>query len=260
MNLYEVLGVPKTCSDEDIKKAYRKLALKWHPDRCREPGANEKFQEISNAYNILSDKEKRANYDRYGTAEPNVPRGSSGANFHFSSGNIDPQKIFEEFFGAGSPNDMGLGGFSIPMNMNMQPKQQIKDFHCTLEEIYNGCTKRFKINGELVEISIRPGDSDGKKYQRRGCIFRLRQKPHSRFTRKGNDLHMSVELSLAEYINGFSIVVEHLDGKKKKISNHYGGTKIGGAELLMTAQGLGMPPDGNLVVHFQIQLPDKITL
>lgn len=259
MDLYQILGVSKTCTDEELKKAYRKLALEWHPDRCKEPEANGKFyfywpfrifREISHAYSVLSDKNKRLNYDRYITdphAGPGAGSMPAGASFNFNGGNIDPQKLF------GMSHPMGMG-YGIPRRA--QPV--VKDFYCTLEEIYNGCTKRFKINDEMVEFNINPGTPDGKMYQRHGCIFRLRQKPHDRFTRKDNDLHIGAELSLAEYINGFSIVIEHLDGKKKKIGNRYCGSKIGDSEIIMTIPGMGISPNGNMVIHFVILLPEKL--
>jgi len=277
MNPYEVLGVSETCSEEDIKKAYRKLALKWHPDRCTDPDAKRKFQDISSAYSILSDKEQRAKYDKYGSVDqspspsPSPSPGPGGAHF---AGNIDPQKLFEEFFGSGSGSGMGgmnMGSMGSMRGLNMgmggmrgfrmhfdMPQPPVKDFYCSLEEIYNGCTKRFKINGALEEISIQPEAQEGTKYQLRGCIFQLRHRPHDLFTRNGNDLHMNMELSLSEYINGFSFVVDHLDGKKKRISNRCGGTKIGNKEITMSVPGLGMSSEGNLIVHIVIQLPDKL--
>jgi len=245
MNPYEVLGVSRTCSDEDIKKAYRKLALKWHPDRCKDPDAKKKFQDISSAYSILSDKDQRASYDRYGSVNPDKAKSA-----HFNS-NIDPHKLFEEFFGMG-----GMGHFFHPSHPSQS--NPVKDFYCSLEEIYNGHTKRFKINGVMEEIIVQPGAPEGTKYQVRGCIFQLRQKPHDRFTRVNNDLHINIELSLAEYINGFSFIIEHLDGKKKKISKRCGGTKIGNTEITISVPGLGMSINDNLIVHIVIQLPDKI--
>lgn len=257
MNPYEVLGVSKTCSDEDIKKAYRKLALKWHPDRCNDPDANKKFQDISNAYSILSDKEQRATYDKYGSVSPNESTGH-GSQFRTD---IDPQKLFETFFGDGAMGMMGgmsIGKGGFRMHFDGPNHRPVNDFYCSLEEIYTGCTKRFKINGVLEEIVIRPGEQEGTQYPLRGSVLQLRHKPHNRFTWNGNDLHIKIELSLSEYINGFSFVLEHLDGKKKKISNRCGGTKIGDKEITMSVPGLGMTTNGSLVVHIVIQLPNTV--
>merc|ERR1712070_535797 len=114
---YEVLGVSRSASDDDIKKAYRKLAMKWHPDKnggSDESNAN--FQQISEAYEVLSDSKKRSNFDQFGKDGPSVPDssdfggfGGNGATFHFSTrgggqaGFRDPHEIFKEFFGGQDP-------------------------------------------------------------------------------------------------------------------------------------------------------------
>ena len=113
---YEILGVPRNASNKDIKKAYRKLALKYHPDRAKEGGMNpklaeEKFKEIGEAYSVLSDTEKRQQYDRFGPEGfSQFTRGGAGG-FRMD---IDPFEIFSQFFGGGSPNDFfssfGTGG------------------------------------------------------------------------------------------------------------------------------------------------------
>lgn len=104
-NYYDILGVPKDASQEDIKKAYRSLAKKYHPDICKEPNANERFAEIQVAYDCLSDPEKRSNYDRFGTEDIN--QGFGGAEgFSGFSGFED---IFSSFFGGGSSSSRRNG-------------------------------------------------------------------------------------------------------------------------------------------------------
>ena len=98
---YEVLGVPKDASQEDIKKAYRTLAKKYHPDICKEPNANERFAEIQVAYDCLSDPEKRSNYDRFGTEDVNQGFGG-GQGFDGFSGFSGFEDIFSSFFGGGA--------------------------------------------------------------------------------------------------------------------------------------------------------------
>ena len=97
---YEVLGVPKDASQEDIKKAYRALAKKYHPDICKEANANERFAEIQVAYDCLSDPEKRSNYDRFGTEDVNQGFGG-GQGFDGFSGFSGFEDIFSSFFGGG---------------------------------------------------------------------------------------------------------------------------------------------------------------
>jgi len=129
-DFYEVLGVSRSASQSDIKKAYRKLALKWHPDKNtdNQEEAQKKFQEISSAFEVLSDPEKKKAYDQFGEAGLGMngdggggSAGPGGATFHFSGGGpggMDPRKIFEQFFGTGDPfaagDDEDGGGFGGP--------------------------------------------------------------------------------------------------------------------------------------------------
>ena len=124
---YKILGVPKTAKDDEIKKAYRKLALIWHPDKNKSPGAEDKFKEISEAYDVLSDKEKRKIFDRYGEEGLNgVPGGDNGSNMHFHGQpgfartfvftNGNARETFARAFGGDDEfADLigGLGGFSF---------------------------------------------------------------------------------------------------------------------------------------------------
>ena len=95
---YEVLGVKKDATDDELRRAYRKLAMQWHPDRCKDPDAKDKFAEISEAYDVLHDKDKRAQYDQFGFDGLNSSAG-------FSSEGVDPFEMFKSHFG-------GMGGFS----------------------------------------------------------------------------------------------------------------------------------------------------
>ncbi|EGD73844.1 dnaJ subfamily B member 5 [Salpingoeca rosetta] len=114
---YDVLGVAPGASEADLKKAYRKLAMKWHPDRNKSPEANEKFQAISRAYDVLSDPEKRKVYDMYGeeglnggapTGGPRTSAGPGGATYTFDAADAD--RIFRQFFGGMGGGGMGMGG------------------------------------------------------------------------------------------------------------------------------------------------------
>ena len=121
---YKTLGISNTASDDDIKKAYRKLALKYHPDKNKNPGAEEKFKEVAEAYEVLSDKKKRDIYDIHGEEglKGGVPGGTGGSggtdSFHYSF-HGDPRATFAQFFGSASPFqhffDMGSGGNRMGM-------------------------------------------------------------------------------------------------------------------------------------------------
>lgn len=178
---YEILGVSKTASDDELKKAYRKLAMKWHPDKNKDNRqvAEEKFKKISEAYDVLSDKEKRSVYDRFGEdgLKGGMPGGGGGGGFR--SGNFNfrrPEDVFAEVFGSmggggfggmGGAEDIfsmfgggmgggpsGFGGFGgCPGGPGMQrqrsktkPADSVQRIGFDLKDLYTGVTKKFKIN------------------------------------------------------------------------------------------------------------------
>ena len=162
---YEVLGVQKNASKEDIKGVYRKLALKYHPDRNKEPGAEEKFKEISEAYAVLSDDEKRKRYDTYGHVDPGEAFRGSEANFEevfrdmggFSS-------IFEQLFGRG-----GFGGFGADMFGfgRRKGRDLVYDMEMTLEDVLRGKKEEVEVpRMEKCGTCHGTGAADGSKPRR----------------------------------------------------------------------------------------------
>ena len=138
---YEVLGVDKNASDEDIKRAFRKLAKKYHPDVNKEPGAEEKFKEIGEAYAVLSDPTKRSQYDQFGHAA--FQNGAGGAGFQdFDFGDIGLDDILNDIFGGGFSN-FGFGGRS---NRHTRGEDIRVLVNLTFEEAVKGCEKDIKIN------------------------------------------------------------------------------------------------------------------
>ncbi|KAI9296179.1 DnaJ-domain-containing protein [Neoconidiobolus thromboides FSU 785] len=182
---YQILGVSKSSSEDEIKKAYRKLALKWHPDRNKDnlDAATKKFKEISEAYEVLSDKKKRDIYDQFGEdglkgsgGEGGFPGGFpangfpgfSGGSFNFSTGGgrgrgfnpSNPQSIFEQFFGGGGGGhpfmDMddspfgGMGGMGGQHRRSpTKPAPLSHNLSLSLEDLYNGVTKKLKVTRKL---------------------------------------------------------------------------------------------------------------
>ncbi|SBT72743.1 40 kDa heat shock protein, putative [Plasmodium ovale] len=190
---YSILGVPRDATENDIKKAYRKLAMKWHPDKHVDEAdkkvAEEKFKSISEAYEVLSDEEKRKTYDLYGSEGIKGNMSSEDENF-FHSG-VDPTELFTKFFGPNRPfsftsvfDDDFPPFASFVHNMGGRPEKPSSShvfksetyevsLLLSLEELYNGCKKKLKItrkrfNGtqsydddKLVTIDVKPGWNDG---------------------------------------------------------------------------------------------------
>jgi len=138
---YDLLGVPPAADDNQLKKAYRKLAMKWHPDKNPDDAkAQEKFKEISEAYGILSDKEKRSTYDNYG--EQGLKEGGGGRGGGGFGGG-DPFDIFNMFFnGGGGPGGRARGP--------RKGKDVVHQQGVTLENLYNGCTKKLSLQKKVL--------------------------------------------------------------------------------------------------------------
>ena len=139
---YEVLGVDKTADEKEIKKAYRKLAMKYHPDVSEEEGSEEKFKEVSEAYAVLSDKEKRQRYDQFGHA------GMDGYTAEDFYQNVNFEDIFQGFDIGNIFDLFGFGGGSRTRGGRSGPQRGsdiYTDVHITLEEAFNGCEKEIKV-------------------------------------------------------------------------------------------------------------------
>ena len=225
-DFYEVLGVSKTASKDEIKSAYRKAALKFHPDRNKEAGAEEKFKEINEAYEVLSNQEKKSAYDQYGHAafDPNSgPFGGhtytqqNGPNFTYTqSGNpfggadfdfggfSNPFDIFEQFFGGG-------GGF----RQGQQHRLETYKISVSFLEAAKGVEKEVNIGGQRRTIKIPAGVDDGQQIRFKEFILYIDVLPDKIFKREGNNVFISVNLSLIQAALGDVIEVPTLDGNLK---------------------------------------------
>ena len=144
---YEVLGLSKGASDEEIKRAFRKLAKQYHPDVNKEPGAEEKFKEIGEAYAVLSDPQKKAQYDQFGHSA--FANGAGGQGFGgFNAEDIDLSSIFEDLFGSSFGGGFGGFGGSSRRNANRPTKgrDSLVKLNLSFDEAVFGCKKTINID------------------------------------------------------------------------------------------------------------------
>jgi len=235
---YETLGVKKGASDDEIKKSYRKLAMKFHPDR--NPGdkvAEDKFKVISEAYAVLSDTEKRKQYDMFGDqkfhqnfSQEDIFRGTDFRNI-FTDAGFDGGDIFSRIFGAGfGGGGGGRGGFGGP-----PPKGQDVEYPITVafQEAFNGGERQvsFRLSdgsSRDLTIKIPAGIRDGGKLRVAGkgggspyggpagdLYIVVSVASHPQYTRQGDDIEGKINLKLSEALLGCSKEVVTLDGAKK---------------------------------------------
>lgn len=143
---YEVLGLQKGATDEEIKRAFRKLAKQYHPDVNKEPGAEEKFKEIGEAYSVLSDPQKKAQYDQFGHAA--FENGGAGSGFGgFSADDIDLSSIFDDLFGSSFGGGFGFGGSSRrSSNRPTKGRDTLVKMNLSFDEAVFGCKKEIKVD------------------------------------------------------------------------------------------------------------------
>lgn len=264
-NYYQTLGVNQSASDDEIKTAYRKLAMKHHPDRAG--GDDTEFKKIQEAYATLSDPQQRAQYDN-----PH-PQGFPGSGFNFSTGGFED--IFAQAFGGGSPFGDMFGHRQGPQrNRSLNIQTQI-----TLEEAFFGKELVANLNlpsgkNQTIEIKIPAGINDGTTLRLAGMgdnthpnlprgdihltvnIF-----PHTIFQRQGDDLIRSIEISCVDAMLGSNVLIETIDKKTLDIKITPG-TQQG---QTLATQGYGMPNlhnpglRGRMLVTIQLSVPTNLT-
>ena len=355
VDYYKVLGVNRDADEDAIKKAYRKLALKWHPDRNqgKKEEAEKQFKAISEAYEVLSDKDKRAVYDQFGEeglkagggaggngagfggagGEARFPggtffftgpggRGGGASPFASAAGSgfrpSNAEDIFKQFFssaghghahahahanpfrgfasGMGSdddddydfPSSTSSFGGRRPSGSSPNPAAAVYPLRCTLEELYSGCMKRIKVTRKLLDpktgrpqasekiitVQVRPGwkagtklnySGEGDEYapgRRQDIQLLIEEKAHPLFRREGDDLHLSLNLTLEEALCGFAKSITSLDGKDLKVANR--AVTVPNQQLRFANGGMPNQKDpqslkGALIVTFKVTFPPSLS-
>lgn len=273
---YETLGVKRNATEEEIKSAYRKLARQYHPDR--NPGdkqAETKFKEVQEAYDILSDKTKRAQYDRFGTAGPrggfrDAQGAPGGFEFHWGPGTGGPQEmdpaqaadLFRQFFGGGGAVDMdSIFGQQAPRRGRgrraPQPEEVETEVSIPFLTAALGGNVTLQIDGRELSVKIPAGVEEGQALRLHGQApgggdlrLRLRIQPHPFFHREGKHVVLEVPLSLSEAALGTTVEVPTLDGARLSVKVPPGTSS--GTRLRLRGRGIS---GGDQYIETKIVVP-----
>lgn len=288
---YKILGVGKNVSTEEIKKAYRKLAAKYHPDK--NPGdktAEEKFKDINEAKEVLTDPEKRKMYDRFGSAYKQYrttgqpgdfdwsqfsggrgSRSSGGGSFNFEDLFGGSGDFFEMLFGqpfGGRQQKRTWRGASAARGQDLTTEASI-----TLDEAYHGTTRQLSVSGETIKFNIKPGMQDGQKLKMSGkgspgmnggprgdLYITVKISPHPRFERDGDNLLCDLPVDLYTAILGGKAELRTLKGAiKVDIPPETENGKV------LRLKGMGMPlygqpgKFGDLYAKISVHIPQNLS-
>lgn len=262
---YKILGVSKTASKEEIRKSYKKLARKYHPDVSKEKDAEARFKEVSEAYEVLNDATKRSQYDHMGSGgggfggDPFGGRGGGGFSGGFSGGfgghnDTGYSDFFDSFFGG------GVGGRS----RQRKPEAQTATVYLDLEDVFQGNTKRIRVQGgDSLQVKIPKGIEEGKKIRLAGkannggdLLLEVKFNSHPKYRVEGKDIYLDYPIAPWECALGGSVTVPTLNGSiKLKIPE---GAKAG-SKMRLRGRGLPGSTPGDQYVVLKVVTPEAKT-
>jgi curved DNA-binding protein len=277
IDYYKILGVSKDASQDDIKKAYKKLARKYHPDlNPNDPSAQQKFQAINEANEVLSDPEKRKKYDQYGE---NWEHADSFTNAQGGQGTEEGQweqfdgdfggfsDFFRSMFGGGRYRRSSTGGFAF------RGEDHKAELHISLQDAARTHKQVLGVNGKSLRITVPAGIADGQTIKLKGqggegvnggpagdLYITFRVDDDSRFKREGDDLYASAPLDLYTAVLGGETIIDTMSGrvKLKVAPGTQNGTKV-------RLKGKGFPVYkregmyGDLIVTYKVEIPTHLT-
>ncbi|MGA5895851.1 DnaJ C-terminal domain-containing protein [Streptomyces venetus] len=293
-DFYDALGVSRTASQDEIQQAYRKLARKYHPDVNKDPGAEERFKDLNEAYSVLSDPKTRARYDRFGEDFRKVPEdweervgagagpgggfrarrtaGAGGPRVRytgfgddFAGEGIDIEDLFGSLFGAGGAPG-GVPG-----------ADQEAELPLTVEEAYRGGRRTVTLAGPTgqprrYDVDVPPGVTDGQRIRLAGeggrgsgdaaagdLYLRVRIQPHPRFRLDGRDVYVQLPVTPWEAALGATVPVPTPGGSTAKVTVPAGSSS--GRRLRLRGEGMPNPrgADGNLYAELRVMVPPKLS-
>lgn len=287
-NHYETLGVSENANESEIKKAYRGLSLKYHPDKNNSADAQTKMHQINDAYSILGDKEKKMQYDNQRKFQGRGGMPNHNINKEFG----DINNIFHTFFHQNGMPGGPPGNFQSNMrvfrngrqvNVNMRPNNISKTVHITLHQSYQGLSIPIEIDRSIVRnneketeketiyVEFPPGIDSNERITLKGkgnvmneivsdVVIIVQLQKHELFERKGMDLLCNKEITLKEALCGTVVELQHLNGKKLTL-NTKNNPYIITPGYRHTAREYGMVRNnvrGNLFITFTIKFPANL--
>ncbi len=288
MDYYKTLGITKTATADEIKKAFRKLAVQYHPDKNTDnPSAELKFKEINEAYETLKDVEKRKKYDQHGKDYQKYEgAGAGGGHYDFSGSrnnggggyaqyetNFDDafgqggfSSFFEQMFGNKAGGASGFGAASAGRDLEAE-------LSITLQEAYFGTTRTISVNKQQLRITIKAGSTDNQKLRLKGkgekgsngqsgdLYIHVKVEKHPSFERKGDDLYCNVKVDLYAAVLGGKVQIPTIKGSPINIPIPKGAQN--GQKLRL--KNLGMPvygkvdKFGDMFVKLRIEIPTALS-
>jgi len=271
---YKILEVDRSASKAEIKKAYRKLARKYHPDVSKVANAEDRFKEVNEAYEVLGDEKKREQYDTLGANWKNgqnfdpPPGWGGGFDFnqftqggHASGGGAGFSDFFESLFGGAG---FQQGGFSHHQQQHRKPPAETMILNVDLEDIFSGGKKRVRLpNGSTIEVKIPKGFEEGKKIRLAGKAvngadihLKIKLNKHPKYRLEGNDIYLDLPIAPWEAALGASVTIDTLAGQLKlKIPEN----SSSGKKMRIKNRGLPGKVSGNQYVVLQIVTPPANT-